>query len=111
MINLLKHLAGKAIHSAIDDWLKSSNKETPPEARDLHPDVPQDVPKGERRPSQPRYITHTASKVHHNDVVYVRGEWRWITKVVYNGGERVYMETQCGHKFSRAWDDIVKVRC
>lgn len=111
MINLLKQLAGMAFHAAADEWLKPSNKETPPEARDDPRDVHRDVPKAAKRPNQPRYIVHTASKVHHNDVLYVKGEWRWITKVVYNGGPRVYMETQCGHKFSRAWDDMVRVRC
>ncbi|MHC8325432.1 hypothetical protein [Pseudomonas sp. LB1P83] len=111
MINLLKQLAEMAFHSTVDDWLKSSKKEAPTDARDVRHDAKQDVPKKEKRPSQPRYIVHTASKVHHNDVVYVKGEWRWITKVVYSGGARVYMETQCGHKFSRAWDDMVRVRC
>jgi hypothetical protein len=115
VINLLKQLAGIAFQATVDEWLKPSTKEAPNEVRDAPREVNQggsrDVPKKQKRPSQPRYVLHTASKVHHNDVLYVKGEWRWITKVVYTGGARVYMETQCGHKFSRAWDDMVRVRC
>lgn len=100
MLDLLKYLARKTIHSAIDEWLKPSHKSSQRGASQTN-----------EQTTSPRYITHTASKVHHNDVVYIKGEWRWITKVVYNGGPRVYMETQCGHKFSRAWDAMVRVRC